>query len=190
MSFVAVAHGDVSLAAHQIAFTMWFLLSIPPQAFAIAGQTMVGHALGASDPEGARSASRRALAWGLGSGLGLAALLLVLTARVRADVHPRPGRPRPHLVTDRGGGRQPTGGALLYVIDGILIGAGDTRYLAWSMLVALIVFAPLVGFVLVADAGVVALWWALTGWLLARLVAVTLRYRSGVWLRTGPAVSR
>ena len=34
-------------------------------------------------------------------------------------------------------------GALLYVLDGILIGAGDLRYLAWTMLVALVVFLPL-----------------------------------------------
>ena len=77
-------------------------------------------------------------------------------------------------------------GALLYVLDGILIGAGDLRYLAWTMLVALLVFVPLAAAVYVTEAGVVALWWALTGWLLARQVAVALRYWSGAWLRTGP----
>jgi Na+-driven multidrug efflux pump len=53
------------------------------------------------------------------------------------------------------------------------------------MLAALLTFVPLAVVVRVTDAGVVALWWALTGWLLARLVAVALRYRSGVWLRSG-----
>ena len=76
-------------------------------------------------------------------------------------------------------------GALLYVLDGILIGAGDTRYLAWTMLAALLTFLPLAGAVLVTDAGIIALWWALAGWLLARQVAVALLYRSGAWLRTG-----
>ena len=52
-------------------------------------------------------------------------------------------------------------GALLYVLDGILIGAGDLRYLAWTMLVALVVFLPLAAVVHLAGAGVVALWWAL-----------------------------
>jgi Na+-driven multidrug efflux pump len=78
-------------------------------------------------------------------------------------------------------------GALLYVLDGILIGAGDTRYLAWTMLVALVVLLPLAGAVLVSEAGIIALVWALAGWLLARQVAVALRYRSVAWLRPGPA---
>jgi Na+-driven multidrug efflux pump len=76
-------------------------------------------------------------------------------------------------------------GALLYVTDGILIGAGDLLYLAWSMLLALLVFLPLAAAVHLAGAGVVALWWALTAWLLSREVAVALRYRSGAWLRQG-----
>jgi Na+-driven multidrug efflux pump len=52
-------------------------------------------------------------------------------------------------------------GAVLYVLDGVLIGAGDGRYLAWAMLVAVAVFLPLAGLVLVTGAGIVALWWAL-----------------------------
>jgi Na+-driven multidrug efflux pump len=76
-------------------------------------------------------------------------------------------------------------GALLYVTDGILIGAGDLRYLAWTMLIALVVFLPLAAVVHLAEAGVVALWWALAGWLLARWAAVALRYRSGSWLKSG-----
>jgi Na+-driven multidrug efflux pump len=55
------------------------------------------------------------------------------------------------------------------------------------MLVALVMFLPLAGAVLVTGAGIVALWWALAGWLLARQVAVALRYRSPAWLRPGPA---
>ena len=72
MTFVAAAEGDVAIASHQIAFTLWYLLAMPPESFAIASQAMVGHALGASDPVGARAASRRALLWGFGSGLAIA----------------------------------------------------------------------------------------------------------------------
>lgn len=46
---------------------------------------------------------------------------------------------------------------------------------------------PLAWVVLASQAGVVALWWALVGWLVARQVAVALRYRSTAWLRTGPS---
>jgi putative MATE family efflux protein len=187
MTFVAAAQGDVALASHQIAFTLWYLLAMPPESFAIASQALVGHALGAGEPATAKAVSRRALAWGLGSGLALALLLVVL-------------RPAyiPIFTTDPAvrdlvwslalvvAASQPIG-ALLYVLDGILIGAGDTRYLAWTMLVALLTFLSLAGAVLVTEAGIVALWWALTGWLLARQVAVALRYRSGAWVRSGPA---
>lgn len=76
-------------------------------------------------------------------------------------------------------------GAVVYVLDGALIGAGDGRYLATTMFVALLVFLPLAGIVLATEAGIVALWWALAAWLLARAVTVLLRYRSNAWLLTG-----
>ncbi|HEY5978651.1 MAG TPA: MATE family efflux transporter [Microlunatus sp.] len=186
MTFVAAAEGDVAIAGHQIAFTLWYLLAMPPESFAIASQAMVGHALGASDPAAARAASRRALAWGLGSGLAIAAVVVALRP-VYIPLFTEDPAVR-ELVWSLAvvvAASQPVG-ALLYVLDGILIGAGDLRYLAWTMLVALLVFVPLAAAVYVAEAGVVALWWALTGWLLARQVAVALRYWSGAWLRTGP----
>jgi putative MATE family efflux protein len=188
MTFVAAAQGDVALASHQIAFTLWYLLAMPPEAFAIASQAVVGHALGAGKPATAKAASRRALAWGLGSGLAMAALLLVLRpAYVPIFTTDAAVRDLVWSLVVVVAASQPIG-ALLYVLDGILIGAGDTRYLAWTMLVALVVFVPLAGAVLVTDAGIIALWWALAGWLLARQVAVALRFRSAAWLRPGPAV--
>jgi hypothetical protein len=54
------------------------------------------------------------------------------------------------------------------------------------MLFALGTFLPLAGTVLVTEAGVIALWWALAGWLLARQVAVALSYRSGAWAQSVP----
>lgn len=47
------------------------------------------------------------------------------------------------------------------------------------------VLLPLAALVHLAGAGVVTLWWAMAGWLLARQVSVALRYPSGAWLRTG-----
>ncbi len=186
MTVVAAAQGDVAIASHQIAFTLWYLLAMPPEAFAIASQAMVGHALGASDPASARAASRRALVWGLGSGLAMAVALLALRPAYLPIFTDDPAvRDLVWSLAVVVAATQPIG-ALLYVLDGILIGAGDLRYLAWTMLVALVVFLPLAAVVHVAGAGVVTLWWALAGWLLARQVAVALRYRSGAWLRTGP----
>ncbi len=185
MTFVATTQGDVALASHQIAYTLWFLLSTPPLAFAIAGQAMVGHVLGAGDRAGARTIAKRAILWGLGIGLAAAALLVVLRAVYI-----------PLFTTDAAvqdlvwalalvvAATQPIGAAV-YVLDAILVAGDEGSYLAWSMLVAVLVFLPLAGVVLATEAGVVILWWALGGWLLARLVTIVLRYRSGGWLRVG-----
>jgi putative MATE family efflux protein len=188
MTFVAATQGDVALASHQIAFTLSYLLAMAPEAFAGASQAMVGHALGAAETVAATSLSRRALVWGLGSGLTMALLLLLLRpAYIPLFTTDPEVRDLVWSLAVVVATSQPIG-ALLYVLDGILIGAGDTRYLAWTLLVALLTFLPLAGAVLVADAGLIALWWALAGWLLARQVAVALRYRSGAWLRPGPVV--
>jgi MATE family, multidrug efflux pump len=185
MTFVATAQGDVALASHQIAWTLWFLLAMPPEAFAIAGQAMVGHALGASRAGAARAVSRRAVGWGLASGLGAAVVLLVLRP-VYIPIFTTDPAVRDliwHLAVVVAA-TQPVGAAT-YVLDAVLIGAGDGRYLAWTMLAALVVFVPLADLVLVTDAGIVALWWALTAWLLARLITNLLRYRSSAWLVMG-----
>ena len=134
MTFVAAAEGDVAIASHQIAFTLWYLLAMPPESFAIASQAMVGHALGASDPVAARAASRRALAWGFGSGLAIAALVVALRpAYIPLFTDDPAVRELVWSLAVVVAASQPVG-ALLYVLDGILIGAGDLRYLAWTML--------------------------------------------------------
>jgi putative MATE family efflux protein len=186
MTFVAATQGDVALASHQIAATLWYLLAMPPEAFAIAGQAIVGHRLGASDAAAARAVARRSIGWGVLTGLGMAALVVALRPAYvplfTADPAVR------HLVGSLAvvvAATQPVG-AVVYILDAILIGAGDGRFLAWSMLWALLVFLPLAGAVLVTGSGVIALWWALGAWLLARGIGMVVRYRSGAWVRLGP----
>jgi Na+-driven multidrug efflux pump len=77
---------------------------------------------------------------------------------------------------------------VVFALDGVLIGAGDGRYLAWAGLATLVVFLPLTAWVLAAEGGLVALWWAFNAFLAARLVTLVLRWRSGAWLVTGAAV--
>ncbi|MGH3488971.1 MAG: hypothetical protein ACRDP8_13805, partial [Actinopolymorphaceae bacterium] len=74
---------------------------------------------------------------------------------------------------------------IVFVLDGVLIGAGDGRYLAYAGLWTLVAFLPLAGLVLGLDGGLVALWWAFGGFMVARLVTLMLRERSGAWLVTG-----
>ena len=188
MTFVAAAQGDVALAEppDRVHAVVPALRCRRRRSRSPARRWWVTRSAPA-DPATARASSRRALAWGLGSGLAMAVLLLALRpAYIPIFTTDPEVRDLVWSLVVVVAASQPIG-ALLYVLDGILIGAGDTRYLAWTMLVALLTFLPLAGAVLVTDAGVVALWWALTGWLLARQVAVALRYRSAAWLRPGPA---
>ena len=49
-------------------------------------------------------------------------------------------------------------GAAVFALDGILIGAGDTRFLMWSMLAASAIFITLAALSLALDWGVVGVW--------------------------------
>ena len=65
---------------------------------------------------------------------------------------------------------QPLGGAV-FVLDGILIGAGDVRYLALAMAGATLCFVPCAILVLTTGAGLIALWSALFVFMLNTAVA-------------------
>jgi Na+-driven multidrug efflux pump len=73
----------------------------------------------------------------------------------------------------------------VFVLDGVLIGAGDGRYLAWAGIVTLVAFVPLALAVLWLGGSLVALWWAFTGFMLARLATLAWRERSDEWLVVG-----
>jgi Na+-driven multidrug efflux pump len=77
---------------------------------------------------------------------------------------------------------------VVYVLDGILIGAGDGRYLALAGLIALVAYAPLAMLVGLNQAGLIWLWIAFTGYMIARMITLLLRARGNAWLRTGAVV--
>ncbi|MEU5833850.1 MATE family efflux transporter [Streptomyces diacarni] len=183
---VAARLGDADIAAHQITLTLWSLLAFALDAIAIAGQAIIGRYLGASDAEGARAACRRMILWGAVSGVVLGALV----ALVRPLFMP--------LFTTDGSVidqltpvllvvavTQPVAG-VVFVLDGVLMGAGDGPYLAGAMLVTLAVFAPIALLVPTLGGGLTALWWTVAGLMMGtRLVTLALRARSGRWLVTG-----
>jgi Na+-driven multidrug efflux pump len=78
----------------------------------------------------------------------------------------------------------------VFVLDGVLIGAGDGRYLAVAGLYALLGYLPLLAVVPLAGlsgtTGLVVLWVAFAGgFMAARAVTLGLRERSGRWLVLG-----
>ncbi|MGW2596076.1 MATE family efflux transporter [Streptomyces klenkii] len=182
---VAARLGDTQVAAHQIVLSLWSLLAFALDAIAIAGQAIIGRYLGAGDADGARAACRRMVQWGIVSGVVLGAL--VVAARplfiplFTADGTVRDALLPALLVVALS---QPVAG-VVFVLDGVLMGAGDGTYLAWAMVLVLAAFAPAALLVPALGGGVTALWWAMTLMMTVRMVTVWLRARSGRWIVTG-----
>jgi putative MATE family efflux protein len=173
--------GAATVAAHQIAFQLFTFLALVLDAIAIAGQVIVGRALGAGDSDAAFAAGRRMLEWSLAAGLVLGGVLLALI-----DVIPRAFTSDPRVI-EQAHELWPLFCALwpvaavVFALDGILIGAGDTRYLALAMVVSFAAFAPIV---LAADT-VAAVWVALDVLTLARLVTLGGRFARRRWALVG-----
>ncbi|MTE20021.1 MATE family efflux transporter [Streptomyces sp. TRM43335] len=183
---VAARLGDAEVAAHQITLTIWSLLAFALDAIAIAGQAIIGRYLGAEDAAGARAACRRMVQWGAASGVVLGVLvvaarpLLLPLFTSDATVH---DRLTPVLLVVAVAA--PVAG-VVFVLDGVLMGAGDGPYLAWASLATLVVFAPAALAVPVVGGGLTALWWAVAGLMMVvRLITLWLRARSGRWIVTG-----
>lgn len=143
----ATGLGTVTLASTQVLFQLTFLFALALDAFAIAAQAMIGFDLGAGTADSVRATVRRLIAWAIGSGIVLGGLLAVAAPWLGLVFSSDAG------VVDA----VPAGawvvavtmplGAVVFVLDGVLIGAADGRYLALAGAVNLVVYLPL-------------LWWA------------------------------
>ncbi|MFD0148938.1 MATE family efflux transporter [Streptomyces sp. NPDC127132] len=182
---VAARMGDAEVAAHQIILSLWSLMAFALDAIAIAGQAIIGRYLGANDAEGARQVCRRMVLWGVLSGAVLGALLIaarpLFVPLFTSDTTVQDTLLPALLVVALS---QPISG-VVFVLDGVLMGAGDGPYLAWAMLLTLVVFAPVALLVPVLGGGLAALWWAMTLMMTVRMVTLWLRSRSGRWIVTG-----
>ncbi|WP_229758740.1 MATE family efflux transporter [Peterkaempfera bronchialis] len=182
---VAARLGDEQVAAHQVAMTLWSFLAFALDAIAIAGQAIIGRYLGAGDVEGTRAATRRMVRWGVGAGVVLG-LLVVLGRPLYVPLFTPDAAVQDRLtvVLLIVALTQPVSG-VVFVLDGVLMGAGDGPYLAWAMLATLVVFAPVALLLPAAGGGLVALWWGMALFMLVRLGMLGWRARTGAWLVTG-----
>lgn len=182
---VATRMGDAQVAAHGIAFQVWTLLAYALDAIAIAGQAITGRALGAGDVAATRSATARMVVWGVGAGVVFAALVIVLRPWIPGLFDADAEVTRELLaVLWPVALLQPAAG-VVYVLDGVLIGAGDQRFLAWAQVISTAAFLPAAFAVMALDGGLVALWIALGIWIFARLITLVGRIRGTAWLVTG-----
>jgi putative MATE family efflux protein len=177
--------GDAQLGAHQIAYQLFIFLALVLDAVAIAGQVIVGRMLGAGDAAGAYDAAVRMIGWSVLVGLGFAVVLAPLDHWI-----PRAFTSDPAVLAQAAklwpffALMQPLGGAV-FALDGILIGAGDTRYLMWSMLAASALFVTLAALALELGWGIVGVWAALDVLIAARLLLLGPRFARRRWAVVG-----
>ncbi|QHC72300.1 MATE family efflux transporter [Rathayibacter sp. VKM Ac-2805] len=182
----ATSLGAEELGAFQVAMTLFSTVAFALDAVAIAAQALLGRLLGAGETEQAGVVTKRCVTWGIGAGAVLGALVTGLSGVLPYvfSSDPEVLRLLPAAIAVVGL-TAPLGG-YVFVLDGVLIGAGDGRYLALSGLANLAAFVPLALLAPAAPAEwrLLALWLAFAvGFLGARAVTLGLRVRSDVWLR-------
>lgn len=177
---VAARIGTATVAAHQVAAQVWLFLALVLDSLAIAGQALVAGYLGSGRTDDARAASNRMLQWGFAFGAILGAIFLIL------------GPSLPKLFTDDAeiiglvagvmpfvAWLQPVG-ALVFVWDGIFMGAREFRFLMVSTLAAAGVAAAVLIMTTVAGWGLPGVWWGITALILARLGLLAARYSTAL----------
>jgi putative MATE family efflux protein len=180
---LAARIGTESIAAWQIAMQVWLLLSLTLDAVAIAAQTLVASRLGVADQERARAIGGRLLALGAYVGIALA-LILGLAAPFLAQLFTDSERVA-SLATGLLiwiGFLQPIG-AIAFTLDGILIGASDTGFLALAMVGVTAVFVVVMLLLYGAGVGLWGLASAMTIWLSLRAATTLWRFRGAAWAR-------
>jgi putative MATE family efflux protein len=197
-TWVAAGLGDVPLASYQVTATIWSFLTFALDALAIAAQAITGRALGAGELSTTRAATRVMVRWGILGGVVLGLALLVARPWVGPLFTPDPevqAAIAAGLVVVALG--QPLSG-FVFVVDGVLIGAGDGRWLARAMLVTLVAYLPVVLAVHLAgdwllqggsergtSDAVMWLWVAFTVFMSVRGTLMWMRVRTDRWMVVG-----
>jgi putative MATE family efflux protein len=186
---IAARMGDQQVAAYQVGFQMFNVLNFSANAIGIAGQAITGLHLGGSNVPMARATVPRVVLWGIACATAIAVAMLAVRSWL------------PSLFT-----RDPAVAALLvstfvliallqpisslvFTLEGVLIGAGDTRYLAIVGVLSTAIFLLAAWPVYLLGGGITALWMVIAVWMTARFALLSLRVRGGSWLITGAQVA-
>ncbi|MGW0217474.1 MATE family efflux transporter [Micromonospora chokoriensis] len=183
---VAARFGAAAVGAHQIALQLWFFTALVLDALAIAAQSLVGAALGAGDDAGARALARRIGLLGGICGVGFALFVAAGAGVVPTWFSSDPGvREQAMIAWPWFVVMLPLAG-VVFALDGVLIGAGDVRYLRnLTIVAALGGFLPAIWLAYALDLGLGGIWAGLTVFVVIRLVALLLRLRNGRWAVVG-----
>ena len=188
--FVATGLGTEELAGWQVAFTIFSTAAFALDALAIAAQALIGKGLGAGDTGGVQRTLGRTVSWGawfgvivgavIGALSGVIGLLFTGDASLAALIQPA-------LIVLAVA--QPVCG-VVFVLDGVLIGAGDAKYLAIAGVLNLVPFVPaLIVLAVLSVGGAAGLAWLAVAffgvYMLARLATLGWRVRGAAWMTAG-----
>jgi MATE family multidrug resistance protein len=176
-TYAATQLGNAEVAAHQVALQLWLFMSFVLDAFAVAAMAMIGSDMGVGDRAAARDVGQRLLALGFLAGITLAVGLMLLEPFIAPlfGVEPAVAELLSSIIWFVILLQPLT--ALVYVWDGIGIGASAFRFMGISMVVsALLTVAALI----VLGGTLVGVWIALTVLVMSRLISFAL------WQRLGP----
>ncbi len=182
---VAARIGAAPVAAHQVVFLVWMMLALIMDGLAIAAQAMVGTALGAGDGDGARRIGRRTIVWSVGVGITLGLALLLARDFVSGLFSNDPA-----VVGLVGflflhvGLMAPLAG-VAFALDGVLIGAGDQRFMAWAMAASALLGTAAMVAGRLANLGIGWLWGAIWVFVAGRSVILGARFRGNHWVVLG-----
>jgi putative MATE family efflux protein len=187
---VATGLGTVELAGWQVAFTIFSTAAFALDALAIAAQALIGKGLGAEETGLVRRVLGRTVAWGAWFGVITGALIGALSGVIGLLFTGDPGIAalvQPALIVLAVA--QPICG-VVFVLDGVLIGAGDAKYLAIVGVLNLVPFVPALVLVAVLHpVGAAGLAWLALSffgvYMLARLITLGWRVRGSAWLTAG-----
>jgi putative MATE family efflux protein len=189
-AWVATGLGTVALAGHQVVMSVWGLAAFALDALAIAAQALVGRALGAGDVATVRAVLRRCLTWGVGAGVA-GGLLLAGSAWWLAPLFTPDAQVRRAVVLALVvvAVTLPMA-AVVFVLDGVLIGAGDGKYLArvgfWTVAAYLPAAVAVRTWAPDGAVGLAVAWVAYAGIFVgARAVTTGLRARGRAWMVPG-----
>lgn len=185
---VATGIGTTELAGWQVVFTIFSTAAFALDALAIAAQALIGKELGADDVPAAQRVLQRTTAWGMWFGVMVGGIIAALSGVIGlafTGSHALAALIQPALLVLAAA--QPIAG-VVFVWDGVLMGAGDMRYLAIAGVLNLVPFAPALLVVAVMGAtGAIGLLWLAVAffgvYMLARLATLGWRVRTGGWLR-------
>ncbi len=185
---VATRVGVTAVAAHQVAHQLWLFMALVVDALAVAAQALVSKHLGADAPGTARAVSNRLFQWGLGIGvvLGVGFFLLrpVLPHFFTNDPETIAALLDIYLFVAL---LQPLNG-LVFVGDGIYMGAEAFAYLAKAMIGTAAAAALVLLLVNPMGWGLMGVWWGVTTLMMGRLLTLAVPYLRKQVFREGTAV--